>query len=61
MTPLKIQTQEADAIVNAGRYLGFKNTGKRIQHRLRHAIRLLVRDARDVTLAEGNLFARIDR
>ena len=45
MTPLKIQTQEADAIVNAVRYLGFKNTGKRIQHRLKHAIRFLIRDA----------------
>ena len=33
-----------EAIVHAARYLGFKNTGKRIQHRLKHAIRLLIRD-----------------
>lgn len=33
-----------EAIVAAARYLGFKNTGKRIQHRLKHAIRLLIRD-----------------
>jgi len=45
MTSLRTRKQEADAIVNAAHYLGFKKTGKRIQHCLKHAIRLLIRDA----------------
>ncbi|NLZ05567.1 MAG: hypothetical protein GXY19_10375 [Phycisphaerae bacterium] len=44
MTRLEIENPEVDAIVNAARYLGFTNTGKRIQHRLKYAIRLLIRD-----------------